>query len=118
MNVEYFGHHFHVTDELRQFTEVKLKKVLKFLDEPIEIRITIDPSKIGIAADVHVAHRHGVLQGAEHHAEVKDALNLAIDKIETQAERAKDRSVDKRRRADRGVVALEVAADVVESPTG
>lgn len=115
MNVEYFGHHFHVTEEVRQFTEAKLKKVLKFLDEPIEIRITIDASKRGIAAEIHVSHRHGVLQGAEQHTEVLDALNLTVDKIETQAERAKAKYFDKRRKS--GLIARETSLETVESPS-
>ncbi len=117
MNVEYFGHHFHITDELRRFAETKLKKVLKFLDEPIEIRVTVDASKHGIEAEVHATHRHGVLQGREHHSEVKDALNLVIDKIETQAERAKSKYFDKRRRADQVPAAAELDIEPIESPT-
>lgn len=101
MNVEYFGHHYHFDDDLREYTHGKLQKLTKFLDDPVEIRVTVAAEKHRHAAELHVHHRGGQLQAVEEHADVRDALNLVIDKIEKQAERSHSREVDSRRRRDR-----------------
>jgi putative sigma-54 modulation protein len=100
MNVEYFGHHFHVNDELRGFTEGKLNKLTRFVEEPIDVRVTLASERHRIVAELHVTYRHGILQATEEHDEVKDAINLAVDKVESQARRSKTKFLTKKRRAD------------------
>jgi putative sigma-54 modulation protein len=101
MNIEYVGRHYQVDDDLRQFAEDKLQKVSKFLDEPVEIRITLENSKHRQIADLHISHRHGVLQATEETDQMYDSLNLAVDKVEKQARRSHKKFVSSRRRADR-----------------
>lgn len=101
MNIEYVGRHFELNDEIRRYAENKLSKVTKFLDEPVETRIILTQEKHRQIADVHVAHRHGVLQAEEETEEMLDAINAAIDKIEKQARRGRQKFYDRRRRADR-----------------
>ena len=48
------------------------------------------------------AHKHGLIQATEETpAAMRDAISLAIDKVEKQAQRARKRFMDRRRRADR-----------------
>ncbi|HEX4955590.1 MAG TPA: ribosome-associated translation inhibitor RaiA [Thermoanaerobaculia bacterium] len=103
MNIDYVGRHYQPDDKIRGYTEDKLQKVLKFLDEPIEVRITFGSEKHRHIAELHVAHRHGVLQAAEQHDHMTDAVNLAVDKLEKQARRSKNKAIDKRRRANRAL---------------
>ncbi len=100
MNVEYFGHHYHVNDELRGFTEGKLKKLARLLEEPVDARVTLASEKHRFTAELQISHRHGSLQATEEHDEVKDAINLAVDKVEKQARRSKTKFLDKKRRAE------------------
>lgn len=101
MNIEYVGRNYQVDDQVRGFTEDKLQKVTKFLDEPVEVRITLETEKHRQIADLHISHRHGVLQATEENNDMYDALNLVVDKVEKQARRSKSKFIDKRRRADR-----------------
>lgn len=101
MKVEYVARSLELDDRIRSFTERKLGKVVKFLDEPVEVRVTLEAEKYRQIADLHVAHRFGVLQAAEETQDILDAVNLAVDKLEKQARRARKKFVDKRRRADR-----------------
>lgn len=100
MNVEYFGHHYHVDDELRSFTAGKLKKLTRFVEEPIDVRVTLAAEKHRFLAELQVTHRHGILQATEEHDEVRDAINLAVDKVESQARRSKTKFLTRKRRAD------------------
>ncbi|RMH18371.1 MAG: ribosome-associated translation inhibitor RaiA [Acidobacteria bacterium] len=103
MNIEYTGRHFRVRDDLRGFTEKKLQKVAKFIEEPIEIRVLLEADKHRRIAEIHVSHRHGVLQATEEAEHMEDAINAAVDKVEKQARRARKKFMDVRRRAQRAV---------------
>ncbi len=102
MNIEYVGRNFEVDDNVRAFTEGKLaKKVTKFVDDPVEIRVTLETEKHRNIADLHIAHKHGVLQATEETGDMYEAINMAVDKVEKQARRSKKKFIDRRRRADR-----------------
>ncbi len=50
---------------------------------------------------MQVSHRFGALVAKESADQMLDAVNLAVDKVETQAERARKKHKDRRRRAQR-----------------
>lgn len=103
MSIEYIArNNVQLDDRLRQHVEEKLHKIDKFLAAPIEVRVTLDIEKHRHIAEVHIAHRLGVLQATEEtDGLLIDAINLAIEKAERQARRAHKKLVDKRRRTDR-----------------
>ena len=92
----------HLDDRLRAFIEQKLQKVMKFVEEPIEVKVVLDIEKHRHIADLHISHRLGVAKAAEEtDSSLLDAVNLAVDKAEKQVRRLRKKLVDKRRRADR-----------------
>jgi putative sigma-54 modulation protein len=101
MNIDYVGRNYTIDDHMRQLTEDKLGKVIKFLDEPVEIRVTLAEEKHRHIADLHVAHKLGVLQATEEVADgdMFDAVNAAVDKAEKQARRAHKKNTGRKRRA-------------------
>lgn len=99
MNVEFVGRNYNLDDQVREFAQDKLRKVEKFLVEPVEVRVTCETEKHRHIAEVHISHRSGVLQSTEEAGDMHDALNLAVDKVEKQARRSRKKAVDKRRRA-------------------
>jgi len=101
MNIEYIGRNYEIDDRVRAYAETKLRKLAKFLQEPVEIRITLETEKHRQIAEIHVHHRLGVLQATEETGDMYDALNLAVDKVEKQARRSTRKMIDRRRRADR-----------------
>jgi len=104
MNIEYIArNNVQVDDKIRRIVEEKLRKVTKLLDEPIEVRMTLDIEKHRHIAELHVTHRAGVLQAAdETDGLLVDAIGLAVDKAARQARRVKTKLVDKRRRDRNG----------------
>ena len=101
MNIEYVARNFALQEDVRQFAADKLRKATKFLEEPVEVRVTLEVEKHRHVADLHVTHRFGVLQATEETPDMRDAINMAVDKVEKQARRSRKRLVDSRRRADR-----------------
>ncbi len=105
MNIEYVTKHFHLDDPTKSYVEDKLQKITKFVEQP-EFRLILETENNGrrLIADVHVAHRHGVLQASEAtESDMRDSILHAIEKVEKQARRSHNKFIDKRRRADRAV---------------
>jgi putative sigma-54 modulation protein len=102
MQIETTGRNFHLDDRLRAYIETKLPRIVKFVDEPIEVRITLQVEKHRHIAELHIAHRLGIVHVTEEHeGNMQEAVNLAVDKAEAQARRTRTKEVDKRRRAGR-----------------
>lgn len=101
MKIEHFGRNYSLDDQVRHYTEEKLKKLSKFLEEPVEARVTYESEKHHFVAEVQVSHRFGTLVARETANQMLDAVNLAVDKVETQAERTRKKHKDRRRRAQR-----------------
>lgn len=101
MKVAYTARHYDLDDRTREFTEAKLQKLDKFLQEPVDARITFDSEKHRNRADLHLAHRFGVIQATEVAEDMLEAITLAVGKAEKQARRANKKFIDKRRKAER-----------------
>jgi ribosome hibernation promoting factor len=101
MKTEIIGRNVHVDDRLRASVEQKLHKLEKFLDEPVEMRVTLAAERHRHVAELHVTHRLGVLQGTEESdGNLLDAVQRAVTKVEEQARRSHKKLVDKRRRGN------------------
>jgi putative sigma-54 modulation protein len=99
MKTEIIGRNVQVDDRLRRAVEAKLRKLEKFLEEPVETRVTLTAERHRHVAELHVTHRLGVLQGTEESdGNLLDAVQRAATKVEEQARRTHGKLVDKRRR--------------------
>jgi putative sigma-54 modulation protein len=103
MKIEYFARNYTVDDGIKHYVEEKLKKLAKFLADPegAEARVTLEKEKHHFVAEVQVSDRFGTLVAKEDAGQMLDAVNLAVDKVETQAERARKKHKERRRRAQR-----------------
>ena len=103
MNVEYFARNCTIDDGIKHYVEEKLKKLAKFLADPeaAEAHVTVEKEKHHFIVEVQVHDRFGALVAKETADQVLDAVNLAVDKVETQAERARKKHKERRRRAQR-----------------
>lgn len=101
MNIDYVARNLELDTKIREFTADKLQKVGKFLDDPVDVRVTVEREKHRCSADLHITHRFGIIQANEETDDIFDAVNLAVDKAEKQARRSRNKFRDKRRKADR-----------------
>jgi putative sigma-54 modulation protein len=117
MNIDYVSRNFELDDNLRDYAASKLRKLSRFLDEPLEVKVNLEREKYREIAELHVAHRHGKLQAAGETEEMRDTINLVVDKIEKQARRSRKKFKDKRRRADRVNGQQQWPVEVLERST-
>jgi putative sigma-54 modulation protein len=114
MNIKYVARHFEMNAELRDYTEGKMHKVEKFVDEPFDVQVILVQEKHRYMAEIKVNHRHGVIQATEETTSIEGAINLAVDKIEKQARRARKKFMDTRRRMDRATELPHWPVEVLE----
>jgi putative sigma-54 modulation protein len=120
MNIEFVGRNFQLDDEIREHTTTKLSRVIRFLQEPVEVHVTFEIEKYRRKVDINVHHRHGSLQAMEESdGKIQEAIDLAVDRLGKQAQRARKKFMDRRRRGQRQArVANHWPVDVVEMRSG
>lgn len=120
MNIEYVGRNFQLDDEIRRHTETRLTRAVRFLQEPVEVHVTLESEKYRRRAELNVHHRHGTLQATEEaDGNMLEAIDLAAERIGKQAQRVRKKFMDRRRRGQRQVaVANHWPVDVVAVGAG
>jgi putative sigma-54 modulation protein len=101
MEVEFVGRHYQADDGLRGMATEKLKRLGRLLEEPIEVRVTLEKERHLESVEALVAHRHGSLQAREEGASMRVSLDLLVDNLTEQAKKARKRFQDRRRSAAR-----------------
>lgn len=114
MKIEYVARHFELEEKIRSYTEDKLSKVSKFVEGPVNVRVTLVQEKHRHTAEIKLSHRHGIIQSTVETDEMTSAVNLAVDKLEKQARRARKKFMDKRRRLNRRIEEPHWPVEVLE----
>jgi putative sigma-54 modulation protein len=99
MQIDYTCRNTHLDDPLREVIEQKVQKIMKFVEEPVEVRVILELEKHRHIAELHITHRLGVVQAKEENeASLLEAVQLAIERAEKQARRSRKKVIDRRRR--------------------
>jgi ribosome hibernation promoting factor len=91
--------HTQPTEALKQYAEQKIHRVGKYFSQPLDAHVILAvDSKECQVAEVEL-HTHGAtILGKEQHVDLYAAIDLAIDKIERQIKKQKEKIKLKRRR--------------------
>jgi putative sigma-54 modulation protein len=98
------------TDAIREYAERKLQKVKRYLDEPIEASVVLSVEKYRNIADVTLSAGRNVLNCREQTEDIYSAIDMALDKMERQIKKQKEKIKAKKGRGkpDREAFAQEV----------
>jgi len=108
------GRHVEITEALRDHVTEKLAHACKLLDKITSTHVTISVEKNRHSVEV-VLHAHGAtLHAKEETHDMYSSIDQAVEKIETQAKRLKDKIKDRKHTAEVPDVAED--EDEVEPP--
>ncbi len=110
MKLDITGRHIAVSDGLRQHTADRLEKIDKLFHDDIEAHAVLYVEKHRHVAEIQIKSRAGVFSGQESTGDLYLSINEAVEKIEKQIRRFKDKRVDRRRRE--GTTAAEAVAAI------
>jgi putative sigma-54 modulation protein len=103
--------HGHLNEATQQMIRDKAEKLLHFFDRLTMIEVTIDLKAIFEKKEakmvefvVQAEHKHDIV-AREHHTDLLAAVDLAVDKLEGQLRRYKEKIQDHRRTPSTGQVA-------------
>lgn len=97
---KFTGRNLDITDAMKSYTETKLGKLEKFFDNIIDAKVVmsynhtrnVDPARVEVQINVPT----GVVRAEENGQDTYAAVDKAVDKLERQLKRFKDRLRDKK----------------------
>ena len=87
MDITVTFRHMEPTDSLRNYAEEKISKLNKYLDFPLEAHIVLTVEKFRHIADVTLSLNGTRIKGVEETEDMFSAIDIVLDKIETQVKR-------------------------------
>lgn len=120
MNVDITGRQVEITSDLREFTEDRLRKLVKLLDGPLDIHVVLGIEKHRHLAEIQVKSRTAILSGMEETGDLHASIREVADKLERQALKHKEKVTGRKRRDATRVpdVAAAMQAEAVQPETG
>jgi putative sigma-54 modulation protein len=116
VQIKISARHGHLSDATQQFIREKAQKLLHFFERIMSIEVTVDlKNDIKLVEFlVSAEHKHDFV-ARESNGDVLAAVDLAVDKLEGQLRRYKEKVQDRRRTPSAGEVtgmpALEEASE-------
>jgi putative sigma-54 modulation protein len=94
MNVTVTFRHVDPTPALRQHAEDKLRRLKKYLHRPVDAHVILSVTKERHTAEVTLNADHESMFAKEVTHDLYSAIDLAVSKLEHQAQRVKERRED------------------------
>lgn len=91
MRITFTARHFKADDKLRTFAEEKVAKIKKYYDGIIECEITLDQEKLSQVAEISVKVYGQRLHVVEKSNDIFKSIDLAVDKLERQVKKYKQK---------------------------
>ena len=120
MQIKIAVRHGHLNEATQQMIRDKAEKLLHFFERLTMIEVTVDLKATFEKKEMKMAefvvqaeHKHDLV-AREHHLDLLAAVDLAVDKLEGQLRRYKEKIQDHRRTPSTGRVA---GAPAAEEPT-
>lgn len=85
MKVIFTGRHVEVSDALKTFAQERLDKMTPYLDDIIDIHVTLGVEKHRHQAEVSIKTRRSDFLASAETDDMYASLSQALDKLETQA---------------------------------
>jgi len=83
--------HLDPSDPLKSYAEEKLERVNKYIDEPVVAQVFMTVEKIRHCAEVTITAKGITIKASEETNDMYSAIDAAVDKIERQLRRYKER---------------------------
>ncbi len=91
MQVIISGKNVELTDALKSYVEKKVKRLEKYLEEPITIQVVLSSEKFRRIADMTVSSKEGVFHGSEESHDMYTSIDKVVDTMEITLRRRKEK---------------------------
>lgn len=115
MQITFTGRHVQITDDVRRFVERRANKLdgaFNFLDE---LQVVLEQEKARYFAELTLLARKAAFHARIETHDIFESLDTALNRIESQVRRHKERMKDRRHRQSHRDVAAQLNEDVASS---
>ncbi len=98
MRIDFTGRQMEITQELRQYTEQHLRKLARLLGGRFRMHVILTTEKHRRIAEVTLKLRDHTLVGIGETGDARSSVKAALDKLERQAVRLRERIRTRKRR--------------------
>lgn len=84
--------HFNATDSLKEFSETEVQRLLKFADDILHCEIEFTFNKQDKKANIHIKVDGAVLNASAISDDFRKSIVLAVDKLEAQVKKYKEKT--------------------------
>jgi putative sigma-54 modulation protein len=98
LKIEFAGRHLEITPAIKEFTEKKLTKIEKYLNDNAEAQVTLSVEKHRQISEIVIKTRSLTLSGSEETDDMYVSIGLAVNKIEKQVKRLRQKLWGKKRK--------------------
>jgi putative sigma-54 modulation protein len=97
MTILFTGRKAHLTQELKQFTDTKLSKLERVLDDILDVHVILTREKHRHVAEIVARSRFATLTAKAVGSEFHDSIGLCVDRLVAQAKKHSGRLKTRRR---------------------
>ena len=98
MPIDYTGRQVEVSTDLRRYTEDRLKKLIRLLGDQFDLHVILTAEKHRRVAELTLKFRQHKVVSVDETADIRTAINGAVDKLSRQAVRLLERRRTTKRR--------------------
>lgn len=91
MQVRITGRNIQLTEAMKNYVHKKIKRLEKYLDEPIDIQVVLSVEKFRQIAEVNISSKSGSFYGSEESHDIYASIDMVMDKLEEQVRRRKEK---------------------------
>lgn len=96
MHIQITAKNIELTDAIRSYAEKKVEKLKKYLDQKLEVSVLLEVQKNLHIVEILVSANGVFMKGLEKSEDLYASIDLAVDKIDKQLVRYKERLKDKK----------------------
>lgn len=112
MHISVTFRHIHATEPLKKHAIDKVTHLKKYLDDSAEAHVVLSADKNGQKADIQIASHGMMMRGKEDSSDLYNSIDRAVDKLETQIKRHKEKLKDHKPKVGKR---LKIKFDTFES---
>lgn len=92
MQISITGHHLEVTDSLKAHIELKFEKLKRHFDNVADVHVILTVEKLNQKAEATVQISGATLFAEDVHADMYDAIDNVVDKLDRQIIKHKEKT--------------------------
>ncbi|BAI80515.1 sigma 54 modulation protein/ribosomal protein S30EA [Deferribacter desulfuricans SSM1] len=96
MNIQITARNIELTDAIRSYVEKKVSKIKRYFDQIIDVHVLLEIQKNVHIAEILVDAKGVFLKGLEKSEDLYASIDLAVDKIEKQLVKYKEKLKNKK----------------------